>query len=183
MILEFKKSPNKITAVNPALASCFQSLAFVGRVTEFPRSVKNMPQRFQPIETPLGFVNGRDGIYLDDIELSERTNRVTLNGAFNSALCSKADSPSTDFAGCRISFSGVLAFKVIELDSWDGNSESSFDEVLDSDWVRALGGKVTPSHRHFLVQTYDDVVEVVCESADVTLSSTELGVGLKGLQP
>ncbi len=30
--------PNKITPVNPALASRFQSLPFVGRVTEFRRS-------------------------------------------------------------------------------------------------------------------------------------------------
>ena len=29
--------PNKITPVNPALASRFQSLLFVGRVTEFRR--------------------------------------------------------------------------------------------------------------------------------------------------
>ena len=32
--------PNKITPVNPALASSFQSLPFVGRVTEFRRSPK-----------------------------------------------------------------------------------------------------------------------------------------------
>ena len=32
-----QKWPNKITPVNPALASRFQSLPFVGRVTEFRR--------------------------------------------------------------------------------------------------------------------------------------------------
>ena len=136
-----------------------------------------MPRRFQSIETPLGIVNGRDGIYLDDITVSERTNRLTLDGAFNTALCSKADRPSIDFDGCRITFTGVLAFKVIELDSWDWDSESSFDEVLDSDWIQELGGKVTLTHRHFLVQTYDDVVEVVCEEVDITLTSTEQAGG------
>ena len=136
-----------------------------------------MPQRFQPVETPLGIVNGRDGIYLDDIKLSDRTNRLTLKGVFNTALCSAADSQSVDFDGCRISFAGVLAFKVIELDSWDWNSESSFDEILESDWIRELGGKVTPDHRHYLVQTYDDVIEVVCERMEITLTSTEQAGG------
>ena len=136
-----------------------------------------MPRRFQPVETPLGIVNGRDGIYLDDIKVSERTNRLTLEGAFNTALCSDADRPSINFDGCIISFTGVLAFKVIELDSWDWDSESSFDEVLDSDWIRELGGKITSEHRHFLVQTYDDVVEVVCEVVDITLTSTEQAGG------
>jgi hypothetical protein len=38
-ILEMKKKePNKITPVNPALASRLQSLPLVGRVTEFRRS-------------------------------------------------------------------------------------------------------------------------------------------------
>jgi hypothetical protein len=83
-------------------------------------------RKFKAIETPLGFINGRDGIYLDDIRITDRTNTVTLDGAFNTALCSKADQTTIDFDGCQITFSGVLALKIIELDSWDWQSESCF---------------------------------------------------------
>jgi hypothetical protein len=32
--------------------------------------------------------------------------------------------------------------------------------------VLTLGGKVTRDHRHYLLQTYDDVFEVVCKAYD-----------------
>jgi hypothetical protein len=55
---------------------------------------------------------------------------------------------------------------MLELDSWDYISESSFDEVVDSDWIDSIGGKATARHRHILLQTYDDVFEVVCENVE-----------------
>ena len=51
---------------------------------------------------------------------------------------------------------------MVELDSWDFRAESSFDEVIDSEWIQTLRGKVNKTHRHFLVQTYDEVFEIVC---------------------
>ena len=60
---------------------------------------------------------------------------------------------------------------MLELDSWDISEtskewSSSFDEVTRSKWVASLGGKVTHEHRHFRLQTYDDVFEVVCSGYD-----------------
>ncbi|MEM1296443.1 MAG: hypothetical protein AAGH89_13830, partial [Verrucomicrobiota bacterium] len=97
---------------------------------------------------------------------------VLLHGGLNAELCSAGERASVEFPRYRIDFSGVLAFQIIELDSWDGESESSFDEILESEWIRDLGGKVTSEHRHFLVQTYDDVIEVVCEAFEFTLIDT-----------
>lgn len=48
-----------------------------------------------------------------------------------------------------------------ELDSWDFKSESSFDEVIDSDWVTSLASAASNVHKHYLLQTYDHVFEII----------------------
>ncbi len=122
-----------------------------------------------PIQTKLGILHGRDCIYLDKVKLLNGNNTLVLIGEINGNLCSEqrigADIPY------KLIFTGVLALKMIELDSWDGNSESSFDEVINSTWVKCLGGKVQSWHKHYLVQTYDEVFEVVCEKHEFTTST------------
>jgi hypothetical protein len=117
--------------------------------------------KYVAIKTELGELNGRDCIYLDHFKVTDGTCKITLTGEINGDLCEKRRSDK--FIPYKLIFLRVMAHKVIELDSWDGRSESSFDEVRESDWISSLGGKVTNKHRHFLVQTYDDVIEVVCE--------------------
>jgi len=73
----------------------------------------------------------------------------------------------------KLQFINVLAMKLIDLDSWQFVNQSSFDEVIHSDWIRQLGGKVTDEHRHFIVQTYDDVFEVICENFAFEITQTE----------
>jgi len=46
---------NKITPVNPALASRFQSLLFAGRVTEFRRSISGRTRGF--LEIYMSFIS------------------------------------------------------------------------------------------------------------------------------
>ena len=115
-----------------------------------------------PVETPLGRFYGRDCIYLDLVRFEDGTTTLILEGSINGNLCTV--SQSDDFVPYILRFRGVLALRMVELDSCDWPCESCFDEVSDSEWVRSLGGKVTPEHRHFYFQTYDDVFEVVCET-------------------
>lgn len=130
-----------------------------------------MKRLFKPIETPLGFVSGRDGIYLELVEFKDLTSTVVLDCSFNTNLCSASPQDNGQFQSCKITFKGVLAIQIIELDSWDCESETSFDEIVDSGWIKMLGGKVTQAHRHFLLQTYDDVFEIVCNSCDIELTN------------
>ena len=129
-----------------------------------------MSQQFSALRTPLGHINGRDGIFLDQVVFRGDTSTLVLVASLNASLCSDAKGNVIDFVGCKFAFTGVLALKMVELDSWDGRCESCFDEVLDSQWVKELGGKVTPFHRHLLIQTYDDVIEVVCQDFSVELA-------------
>lgn len=124
------------------------------------------PKAYQPIETPIGILKGRDAIFLDGMDVDMQNNTLTLHGTFNGSLASR---PIKKEVAYTLRFSSVLALKVIELDSWDYSSSSSFDEVINSEWCSQLSGKVDESFKHYLVQTYDDVVEVVCHKYTLTL--------------
>ena len=117
--------------------------------------------KYVPIQTVLGTLKGRDCIYLDDAAFQNGVNQFVLKGEINGNLCSKKrtgiDIPY------EIIFFGVMALKMVELDSCDSDSESSFDEVIGSSWIKSLGGKVDTNHHHYYFQTYDEVFEVVCD--------------------
>ena len=124
-----------------------------------------------PVKTDLGILAGRDCIYLDRIAFRDRTGTLVLEGEINGSLCSKPQ--KRKWVSYTVTFHGILALKMIELDSWNGRIRSSFDEVKDSKWVRSLGGKVGRRHKHFVVQTYDYVLEVVCSGYETEFGSAQ----------
>ena len=116
----------------------------------------------------------RTAIFLDSIEFLNRTNELRLRGDLNgkqlSELKQEADLPYT------LQFSGVLASRVTELDTWESQknwyNDSSFDEIENSEWIATLGGKIGPEHRHFIVSTYDDVIEVIATDYSLQIDET-----------
>ncbi len=118
------------------------------------------------VETPVGTLRGRDCVFLDSATFAE-TNTLVLRGTLNGDLCGQP-SPGSDLPFV-ITFTGVLAVRMLELDCWGGSCSSSFDEVLESRWIAELGGKVTGRCRHFVLQTYDDVFDVVCDDVSVVV--------------
>jgi len=126
--------------------------------------------RRQPVQTPLGVLRGRDCIYLDAAAFENGTSELVLRGAINGELVGAG--PAGDFAYV-LRFTGVLAVRMVELDSWEGNALSSFDEVLGSLWAAELGGKVSAAHRHLCIATYDDVFDVICSAFTLQLRACE----------
>lgn len=120
-----------------------------------------------PIITPYGILSGRDCVYLDDVKFENRTNTLLLEGSISGNLCGIPQDADLQYI---LQFRGVLALNMIELDSWNWKSASSFDEIRESDWISSLGGKVTLDHRHFFLQTYDDIFQVVCLSYELNIS-------------
>lgn len=126
-------------------------------------------EKYVPVETPVGILLGRDAIYLDKINLTDNAGRLALEGKFNANLASK---PVDDFIDYTITFIGIMALEILELDSWfnkpQNGIKSSFDEVTNSKWVKKLGGKVEPGrHKHFQFVTYDLVFNIVCNNFDL----------------
>ncbi len=101
-------------------------------------------------------------MYLDAIKFPDGPDTLVLEGEINGDLCETRTAGK--FIPYQLTFYGVMALKMLELDSWqwDGQTTSSFIEVQESSWIQALEGKVTSSHKHYFVLTYDNVFEVVC---------------------
>ena len=123
--------------------------------------------RTRPLHTRVGQLRGRDCIYLDSVTLSDEVRVLILRGEINGDLCERRMSAA--FLPFEARFSGVLAVRIVELDSWSPTGGTSFDEILESPWIAELGGKITDQHRHFTVQTYDDVFDVICERVDLAI--------------
>ena len=133
-----------------------------------------MTQTFEPIETVAGVIYGRDAIFLDDVHFDYQKNIIELRGELNSPLCSIYKDNEDSFISYSLTFSGVLAFAMTELDFKDYGS-SSFDRVVNSEWLDEMrrkdhSAKVKPNHEHYLVFTYDDVFDVVCENYELKIS-------------
>src|ERR1700742_1255790 len=119
------------------------------------------------VETPVGWLRGRDAVSAESVTFVDRTGTLVLRGEINGELCEHRE-PGL-FLPFVLRFSGVLAVRMVELDSWKSAGESSFNELMDSPWIAQLGGKVTSFHRHFVLQTHAEVFEVVCTGYDIAI--------------
>ena len=133
-----------------------------------------MTETFEPIETVAGVILGRDAIFLDDVHFDYQKNIVELRGELNSHLCSKYRDDEDSFIGYSLTFSGVLAFAMTELDFKDHLGVSSFDRVVNAKWLDEMrrkdhSAKVKLNLEHFLVFTYDDVFDIACESYELKI--------------
>ena len=148
----------------------------------WPEAIITVKQSHQPIKTPIGFLIGRDAIYLNQVSFIEGD--LVIEGSFNGALAS--DPPDKD-AEPRfrrrdylyfLRFSQVLAHSMVEgnafthyaslhQDDTDDSDSSSFDEIVNSKWIRELGVSAD-SFKHYFVSTYDIVFNIICK--DLTMS-------------
>ena len=132
-----------------------------------------MAQTFEPIETVAGIISGRDAIFLDNIQVSLYPNTIELRGKLNSLLCAKFKGEDS-FIKYSLKFSRVLAFSMTELDFKDHLGVSSFDRVVNSQWLDEMhrkehSSKLKPNIEHYLVFTYDDVFDIACENYELNI--------------
>ncbi len=131
-----------------------------------------MDEICQPVETKFGVIQGRTSLSLDFFDFDCEENTLMLRGGlcltnrFMKDVRAQADKDEVFYS---ITFRGVMAFSVLELDSWlhfhhERNFASEFDEVLHSRWQAKMitTGKVTTEHKHYAFATYDDVIDVIC---------------------
>ncbi|SHK35408.1 hypothetical protein SAMN02745163_03660 [Clostridium cavendishii DSM 21758] len=126
---------------------------------------------FKPIETELGVIKGRDSIYLDEINYDYVNKKVELLGEINGELC---ENRNDKFIKYSLEFKGVYIFNMVELDlsyKLVGNdfSVASFLEIECSEKLNHAEKIRNQKLKSFLVQTYDDVFEVICESYNFKL--------------
>ncbi len=115
----------------------------------------------------LGFLTGRDAIYLDKVNFNYEKNSIKFAGEFNTNLASDY-SGDKDFLQYTLKFYNVLYMEMIELDFFNNIVMSSFDQINESELVSGLvkkdhSSKITIDHQEFVFSTYDDVFRIVSE--------------------
>jgi len=124
---------------------------------------------FEAIQTALGTFHGRDCIYLDEFHHDETTGTVSIRGEVNGHLC-RPPLPE-EWAAYSLRFFSVFACEHTDIDVWTWRSNSCFDRVLGSAWLASFGDDIAATHTHFLVQTYDDVYDIIAERFELQLNS------------
>ncbi len=125
---------------------------------------------YQPVETKIGYLDVRGAIFLLNASFDRPT--LVLEGGISGLSATNAKAEWYHF---NLVFEEALAVQTMDLESWSQQEaavrqNSSFDEVLDSQWYMRLRGKATSDHRHFCVLTHEDVFEVLCRSYCLSLS-------------
>lgn len=116
------------------------------------------------INTDLGIIKGRDGIFLDQIIFHLETH-VTLTGEF----CIGDEDIKFE-----MNFRGVIFFSAIELDFDQRNQMESLALIENSNKIREFkrldhSSKISKEHKHFYVRTYDSVFEIVSDKFELSL--------------
>ena len=132
-----------------------------------PLAARDMTEVVVPIETPVGTINGRNGIYLDSIAYALSPDAITLTGELNSTACS--DPPESGrWIPYTVKFNSVVYLQIseLDLDARELAHQSSFDTVEDSLLVASLrtndhDNKISPEHKHFSFCTYDRIFEII----------------------
>ncbi|MCE5170832.1 hypothetical protein LQV63_16130 [Paenibacillus profundus] len=128
---------------------------------------------YKPVETELGFISGRDAIYVYDIHYDYNRRTVTLQGEFNGLLCS--DISSEEFIAYEMIFEDVYVFKSIELDvclelmDTEEVTYCSIGEYTESDLLETIKKARNVHLKHYVIQTYDDVFVIACKHLKLTL--------------
>src|SRR5262245_35500722 len=92
---------------------------------------------FQPIQTAIGIVGGRDAIFLDKVQYEIHPLTLTLTGSLNGTLSSVGQSGAV--YGYCLTFFHIQAWQTLELDlALPHEGQSSFDQVLNSHWLARL---------------------------------------------
>lgn len=125
------------------------------------------------IETEIGVLWGRDCVYLDHTSKTD-AGTLLLRGTINCRIVRNYLPPpgweEAEDLPYELLFRNVLGFQMLELDAWGTQnedlsalSESCFEEVENSMWLKRLHDKLVRL-RHLRLATYDDVLEVLCET-------------------
>ncbi len=119
----------------------------------------------------LGQINGRDAIYLDDINFTGYS--LVLQGTVEGSLCENIGQDKA--IPYTISFKNVLDFSSTEVDFYDcRRMRCNFERYANSQKIAEFkqhnNPKLTENHQHFVFYTYDLVFEIVASEFELVLA-------------
>ena len=127
-------------------------------------------QKFIPIETPLGILQGRDCIYLDDLNQNQY-NYLTFKGEFSTYSIEEPH-----FLPYTLTFHSCISYFACELDTYINLSKdpvkASFVLIENSKWLKKLPIRedYPKSHyKHYRIYTYDVVYDIIATGYELKL--------------
>ncbi|WP_435921469.1 hypothetical protein [Paenibacillus sp. DYY-L-2] len=130
-------------------------------------------EKIKAIKTELGEIQGRDAIFLDDIQFNYQKNEVRLIGEINGLLCSASNDDG--FIGFELLFKKVYYFNMVELDvsmqmfNDPYNENSSFAEIQNTKILKDIKDARGLELKQYIVYTYDDVFVIACQEFELKL--------------
>lgn len=132
-------------------------------------------ERSVPIETDLGIITMRDGIFLDRV-LSDGYHMI-FTGEINGALVANPTSGKEWFP-YTLTFRGVLVCLSCELDTYEGMGDSSFpgssdfDIIEESAWLQSLPIRTDydkTHYHHYRLSTYDMIYNIIAKDYELDI--------------
>lgn len=122
-----------------------------------------------PVNTELGIILGRDGIFIDDIK--QEYNKLILIGDINGTLCKTTDTTKKNkWYSYRLEFHDVKIYECQHIDICNWHVESSFDYIEDSNILKT-NKLLNKKHYHYIVSTYDYIYSIVATEFDLKITT------------
>ena len=132
-------------------------------------------ERSVPIQTDLGIICKRDGIFLDRVWSDGY--HMAFAGGINGRLVSNRRNRKEWFP-FTLTFHGVLACLSCELDTYEGMGDTSFpdgsdfDRIEESAWLRSLPVRKDydkDHYQHYRLATYDTIYNIIAKDYELDI--------------
>ncbi|MDE7478594.1 MAG: hypothetical protein K2M91_11715 [Lachnospiraceae bacterium] len=136
-------------------------------------------ERSIPIETDLGIINGRDGIFLDDVHSDDHN--MTFTGDINGVKSANHNN-AEKWIPYTLIFHQVLACFSCELDTYENIGDSSFcdssdfDFIEESAWLQSLPIRKDydkSRYKHYRLSTYDTIYNIIATDYELKIGRKE----------
>jgi hypothetical protein len=135
-----------------------------------------MMERAMPVQTQFGEIHGRNAFYLDSF--TQQGLSLVFAGELNADLC-RGEVHKGHWLKYQLTFRGVLGYDCRELEVSRWPTESSFDEVHDSEWlpqlalekrVREMSHELkSVSPRDYILSTYDWIYRIAATHFELVI--------------
>ena len=129
--------------------------------------------KIEPINTKVGVIKGRDGIYLHKMEYNG--SEIIFYGELVENLFNNFGGKDLKY---KLTFRNIVFYKCYELDIYPMENllQSSFDLIKDSELLKKLKSrdsqnKIQDNHKHYIFGTYDDIFEIIATEYDLIIDN------------
>ncbi|WP_042474018.1 hypothetical protein [Bacillus ndiopicus] len=121
------------------------------------------------IDTAIGVIDARDALVLEKFIMDRYPKEVELSLNLATTLASNI-STEEHYIDISIIFKNVVKFGICALDYFDENLlDTCFCEVIDSDFLNQQKTLVEKGFKHYFLECYDEVIEVVAQEYNLIL--------------